>query len=492
MTKSWRSRAKISALLPRKLQNFNNKTLASERLLACILLLRKECQESLMPYLVVSRVAPLALLLLSAAAPGQAQEPQELRLTLAQATELAVKNNLQTVLARERIAQSRGEQGISLSNLLPHLSGAIAQSNQTANLAALGLTKGVFPGLSPFIGPFSVFDARARLTQSIFNLAAIRHYQAGRYGVALAQEQERYVTQQVIAGASLAYLYVLENEQALASSRANVQLAQSLLDLAVSQRNAGIATGLDVARAETRLANQQVALAQTQTSLDTARLELLRVVGAPLGSRLTLVDPMSFTPGEKHDVIASVEAAVTERADLRAAEEQRKIAKAQVQTAAAGWAPTVSFAGDYGSSAITPNNTNLPTRSIAIRVEIPIFDGGRTRAEVQTATSVNRQVEAQVNDLKFAIEKDVRQALDSIGTREAQVNAAQKALSLATRELELSQDRFRNGVADNIEVVNAQTALENARQAVVISLAQFNIARLNLASAMGRVQDFHL
>jgi outer membrane protein TolC len=72
------------------------------------------------------------------------------------------------------------------------------------------------------------------------------------------------------------------------------------------------------------------------------------------------------------------------------------------------------------------------------------------------------------------------------------VRAAEQAASLATRELQLAQDRFKNGVADNIEVVNAQTALENARLMVVSSLAQFNIARLNLASALGHVEDFRL
>jgi len=123
---------------------------------------------------------------------------------------------------------------------------------------------------------------------------------------------------------------------------------------------------------------------------------------------------------------------------------------------------------------------------------VPVFNGGRTHAEVQTAASRERQAAAQASDLKLAIEKDVRQALDNLVTRETQVRAAQTALSLATRELELSRDRFANGIADNIEVVTSQTALENARQTLVTSLAQFNVARLNLAAAVGRVEDFRL
>jgi outer membrane protein len=433
---------------------------------------------------------PLAVLVAAALIP--AASAQQTTLTLAQATELAIKNNLQTVLGRERILQARGERGVTLSSLLPNLSASASQVSQTSNLAALGLSHDIFPGVPTFIGPYSVFDARIRLTQTIFNLASLRRYQAGRFSVTLAAEQQRFATQQVVTASALAYLAVLEAEQAVSSANANVQLAQSLLDLATSQRHNGVATGLDVARAETRLAAQQVQLAQTQTALGTARLDLARIVGAPLAGTIVLAEPMRFAPEAYGDRAALIQTALSERSDLKVAGRKVAIAKVQRQAALAGWAPSVSVGGDYGSSAIKPNDTNFPTRSVGIRVEIPVFDGGRTRSEVQVAASLERQAEAQLNDLKAAIEKDVRQALDTLATREVQVKAAQKALSLATRELELSQDRFKNGVADNIEVVNAQTALENARQVLVTSLAQFNIARLNLASATGRAQDFRL
>jgi outer membrane protein TolC len=424
-------------------------------------------------------------------APAQ-EATQSTPLTLTQAAELAVKNNLQTVLARERIAQARGERGTAFSQLLPNISGAASQSSMTLNLAAEGFTPSVIPGIPAFLGPFSVFDARVRLTQSIFNLAAIRNYQAGKYGVDLAGERQRFATQQVMTSAALSYVGLLASEEAVANANANLQLAKRLLDLATNQRNAGLATGLDVARAETRLANQQVQLAQAQTDRDTARLDLLRVVGLPLSTNLTLADPMKFTLAERIEAGPALQSALAERSDLKVAEQELKIAAALRKAAVAGWAPTLSLAGDYGTSAIKPNEVSLPTRSIGVRLDVPIFNGGRTHSEVQTATSLERQAAAQAGDLKLAIEKDVRQALDNLKTRQSQVLAAQTALSLATRELELSQDRFANGIADNIEVVTAQTALENARQTLVTSLAQFNIARLNLAAAIGRVEDFRL
>jgi outer membrane protein TolC len=411
-------------------------------------------------------------------------------LTLAQAIDQALKNNLQTNLARERTNESRAQRGIGLSALLPNVSGAAYQMNLTENLAAQGLTSSTFPGIPAFIGPFNRFDARFEMVQNLFNLASIRRYQASRYGVRLAEQQRLLAEQQVTTATAVAYVGVLEAGQSVAAAEANVQLARRLLDLAVNQRNAGIATGLDVARAETRLASQQVQLAQAQTNLDTARLNLLRVIGSPLSAQLSPADAMRFDPQPPLEASAAVRQALDGRLELSVASEQLRIAEAERGAAIGGWAPTVAAFGDYGDSGLKPNEVNLPTRTIGIRIDVPVFDGGRTRSEVQAATSRVRQAEMQLADFRAAVEKDVRQALDNLATREDQMRAAQKNLDLAQRELSLAQDRFQNGVADNIEVTSAQTALENARQMAVVSLAQFNIARLNLLSALGRPGDF--
>ncbi|MCL6614962.1 MAG: TolC family protein, partial [Firmicutes bacterium] len=90
--------------------------------------------------------------------------------------------------------------------------------------------------------------------------------------MSLAREQEHSAEQQVMIATALSYLAVIEAQQSVEAAQADVTLARRLLDLAVNQRSAGIATGIDVARAETRLASQQFRLAQAQTDLDTAKL----------------------------------------------------------------------------------------------------------------------------------------------------------------------------------------------------------------------------
>ena len=440
----------------------------------------------------------VALIVPALAALGQeASSSQEgISLSLTGAVDLALKNNLQSVVAKERIAQAKGEKGISLSALLPNVSGSAYQMNQTLNLASMGLPMDKLPGLSPFTGVFNHFDARFQMVQSVFNLSSILRYQAGGYGVTLAREQQRLAVQQVTTATAVSYLAVLEAEQAVGAAQANVQLAETLRAMAANQRDAGVANGIDVARAETRLANQRVQLSQAQTNLDTARLDLLRIVGGTngksLAGRVTLSDQMRLTQEPDRSTDEAVKQALADRAEVSVAEQALKIAETQRKAAGADLLPSLSAFGDYGSSGHKPNELDYPTRSIGVRIDVPIFNGGRTRSEMKIAASRQRESDAQLRDVRAAVEKDVRQALMNVKTRNEQVRSAQLAASLATRELELAQDRFKNGVADNIEVVNAQTALEDARLVVVSSLAQFNIARLNLASALGHVEDFRL
>ena len=412
-------------------------------------------------------------------------------LSFEQAIKLAIENNLSTLLAHERRNEARGNKQQSLAPLLPNVSGVTYQASLTENLVALGFTPGLIPGFnSTFIGPFRNFDARVLLTQTIFDLSAIRNYQAGRAGVRVAELQEGLAREQVASGTGLIYLEALRSDASVVAAQANVELAQALLKLAQDQRNAGVATGVDVTRAQTRLAEQQVGLAQAQTSSEQARLNLQRVVGLPLGSSLTLTDQLRFTEEPLPAVETAVAQAGQNRREVQVAEEQNKVSRLERQAVKAEYLPSVEFRGDYGVSGITPNTSDLPTRSVAVQVNVPIFNGGLTRGRVTAAASRQRQTELELSNIRGQVEEDVRLALTTLRTTAVQVRAADESVVLALRELEMARDRFKAGVGDNIEVVTAQTSLANARDAQVTALAQHNAARLNLAAALGRAEAF--
>jgi len=412
-------------------------------------------------------------------------------LSFEQAIQLAIENNLATLLAHERRNEARGIKQQSLAPLLPNVSGVAYQASLTENLVALGLTPGNITGInSTFLGPFKNFDARILLTQTIFDLSAIRNYQAGHAGVRVAELQEGLAREQVASGTGLIYLEALRADASVVAAEANVDLAQALLKLAQDQRNAGVATGVDVTRAQTRLAEQQVGLAQAQTASEQARLNLQRVVGLPLGSSLTLSDQLRFTEEPLPSVETAVAQAGENRREVQVATEQNKVSRLERQAARAEYLPSVEFVSDYGASGITPNTSDLPTRRVAVQVNIPIFNGGLTRGRVTEAASRERQSELELSSIRGQVEEDVRLALSTLRTAAVQVRAADETVMLAQRELEMARDRFRSGVGDNLEVVTAQTSLASARDAQVTALAQHNAARLNLAAALGRAETF--
>jgi outer membrane protein TolC len=446
-----------------------------------------------------SLLVVIAIVLISAVSlsaqeiPGAAKiaTGQPATLSYEQAVKLAIDNNLATLRAHERRHEARGQQEQARAPLLPNISGVTYQANLTENLVALGFQPGTFPGFNTtFLGPFKNFDARLFLTQRVFDLSAIRNYQAGKAGVRVAELQEALAREQVSSRTGLLYLEALRADRAVVAAQANVDLARALLQLAQDQRNAGVATGVDVTRAQTRLAEQQVGLAQAQTDSETARLNLQRVIGLPLGSPLTLTDQLRFVEDPLPSVETAVAQAAHDRREIQVAEEENKASQLELQSVRAEHLPSLEVVGEYGSSGITPDRFALPTRRVAVQLNVPIFNGGLTQGRVTAAASRERQTELSLADVRGQVEEDVRLSLTTLRTAAVQVRAADESVTLAQRELEMARDRFRAGVADNLEVITAQVSLANARVAQVTALAQHNAARLNLAAALGRAETF--
>ncbi|MBS1788144.1 MAG: TolC family protein [Acidobacteria bacterium] len=411
-------------------------------------------------------------------------------LSLQQAIQFAIDNNLNTKLARERRNESLGQKMQALAFLLPNVAGTVSQSNNTVNLAAQGLTPKIFPVPTTFIGPFSSFDARFQFAQSLFNLSSIRNFQAAKANTELTNLQEKLARQQVASLASLAYLNALRSQRDVETAQANLDLAKSLFTLANNQKTAGIATGVDVTRAETRQADQEVRLAEAQTNAQTAILNLLRIAGLPLNSRPVLTDALRYRAQAPPVVEVALQTAAQDRVEIAIAEQEVKQQSYERKAAQAELYPSIEFFANYGSSGVLPSELALPTRSVGVRMNVPIFNGGATYGRIKSAKSRETQSELRLNDTREQVEQDVRNTLQTLATAAKQVASAEQQVKLAERELEQSRDRFSAGVGDNIEVLNAQTALENARNAQVAALTAYNSARINLAAALGKAEEF--
>lgn len=415
-------------------------------------------------------------------------------LTLADAVRLAVENNLSTLLASEGVQLARGQARALLAGLLPNLSGSVFQENRTVNLKAQGFAVNPGPGapfsFPTFVGPFNTFDARLFLAQNIFSLSAIRDYRSARTGVRVAELEVSLAREQIASTVALAFVNALHEQQAVEAAKADLTLAEALLKLAEDQRRAGVATGIDVVRAQNRAVQQRVVLLQAQSGAEEALLTLQRIVGLRQGAPLTLSESLRFSDAPLPGVAESVGAALAERYEIKIAEETVRQRGLERSARLADQYPSLEAFGDYGSSGNLPTENARATRTYGLRVNIPIFNGGLTRARIEEASSLLRQAQLQLSDTRGRVEEDVRLALIALRTAALEVRAANENFALAERELQLARDRFQAGLGDNIEVINAQTALQAARSNQVTSLARYVATRVNLAAAMGQAAKF--
>ncbi len=416
----------------------------------------------------------------------------DFRLGLAQAVRAALRSNLQMRLAVERTGEARAVATQSEAPLLPSLEISTSQTNETMNLVETGFTGALMHGLNiTSVGPFFAFDSRIKLVQSLINTSATLYARSGREGVRLARLGEQLAAEQVASAVETAYVTLLRARRAVIDARANVSLADSLLVLATRQRDAGIATGLDVTRADTRLSQERVRLAQARTMAQQAELYLEHLTGISLDRHLVLTDPLVAQREPTPPLKAALVQARRQRAELMVARQQLAISKLEVQAARAAYSPTLGLAANYGFGGDAPLSSKVtPVHAVTLELDIPLYNGDLTHGRVMQALSKESQARSRLNDLYVTVDQDVRLAIDTLGTTSSEVDAADHAVVLARRELKMSRDRFRAGLGDNIELLSAQTSLSNARNDQAVALAQYQIARINLAAALGQAEEY--
>ncbi|MBY0502637.1 MAG: TolC family protein [Bryobacteraceae bacterium] len=415
-----------------------------------------------------------------------------LPLTLPKAIALATakEGNLRLQLVRETIAQAEARKRLAFAAFLPNLDGSAAASSQTRNLQAFGIQFPRVPGVSfpTFAGPFTVVDYRATATQSILDLASLQRYKAAKALISVAELDAAHATNQTVQMVARAYVLALESEAGVDTAKANVALAQALVKLADNQKNAGMGTGIDVTRARVQLANEEQRLQVAASRRERAVLELLRVIGVDLALTVELNDRVNDGSEPLPPVEETLKTALAARQDLKAQQKRELVAGMNAKSINAERWPSLGAAGDYGVIGNGSDNM-LPTRTIGVSLRVPVFDGGRRATRHAESGVLERQERLRAIDLAKQVELDVRVAMSILKSSRDQIAIARQGLELSENELAQAQRRFEAGVANSLELTDAQTRLSRARDNHLAALYQFNLARIDLAAAAGTIQE---
>ena len=433
-------------------------------------------------------------LLLTVAGPLLAQGTQApVELSLGQAAARAREQSLPYLASVVRAEQVEARINQRRADLLPSVTGFTESNSRTFNSATLGIKFPTVPGQAPFfdpngevLGPVPTSDIRARLQTNIYDGAALARLRVARSQGAASRTEASQAGAAAATQAAIAYVRVLRAEAVFEARSADSTLAADLLRIARETLRAGTGVALDVTRAESQLVGIRSQLITARVERDKARLELRRSINVDLNQPITLVDPLDG--GEV--LIPSEAEALAVAAKLRpeVVVINAQLASAQLSSRAihAERLPTLSAVADEGIVG-KDYSRMLNTWTWALRVSVPVFEGGRRSAREREQSLVERELETRRSDLLAQISVDVRSALLDAASATEAVAASRERLRLAEQEVAQSRDRFTAGVSGNLDVTSALLGLSGARTQLVDALASRQLARISIARSQGSI-----
>jgi outer membrane protein len=445
--------------------------------------------------------ASRALILLIAALSGadslRAQTPAPLRLSFVDAVRHASGASVDTAPAAVTIAGFRSDAAgarvrQARSTLLPNLSLTGSWVNRTFNPRTLGFS---IPGFSlpSLVPPFNAYDGRGRVTQTLFDLSSLSRVSAARGLLTAANAERTAIIETAAQNVALAYARAARAQAVVEARHADSVLAAELVSLAVAQQQAGVSASIDVTRAKTQLAEAAGGLVVAANQLDRAKIDLARALSLDPTTRITLTDSLTpelgaaNVPGDRN---AAVTQAIATRPDLLAEQSRGTAARQAASAISAERLPRLDLEADYGFSGLRlPDSRG--TRQIAVEVTVPILDGFRREGRKAEQEAVVRESDVRVRDLRQQVSADVDGALLDLRSAGAQQQIAAERLQLAAQEVSEARQRFKAGVAGNIEVINAQSSLLRARDADIDARFAAVSARIALARSVGSARTLH-
>lgn len=432
-----------------------------------------------------SRISILAAVLLLAPSFATAQtEPQTYRITLRDAIQRGLQANLRVLVAGTRIEETQGSEARRFASLLPRVRGESFASLQNRNLRAFGISA---PGIPDVIGPLSNIDFRLYADQPVLDLQSYRNWKASQRLEEATRRDYQDARDFIVRQVGSLYLNAESAAARAEAAQARVTTAEALYKLARDRHDAGVATGVDVLRAQVQLANEKQRQLEAQNSAKQALIALARNIGMSPGTPLELGEILTFVPLERPEVNALLQSALQQRSDYLSLASQRQALAQQEQANRARYFPRFSVGGNYGGLGRSIGDIK-GTGALQGTLSVTLFDRDRKGEEMELAARLKR-IDEQMNDLRLGIEQEVREALLNLGSAAEEVKVAEQGRALAQQELDLARDRFQAGVTSNIEVTAAQDSLARAQENYIVAVSRHVDAKLSLARAAGGTEQ---
>ncbi len=414
-------------------------------------------------------------------------------LSLGDAINRGLRANLGLLTSEQASRESRAQRFRALSGLLPRVTGQISATEEQINLQALGVSFGFPPGfgvsIPKIVGPFGYQTAQVSAEVPLFDYSAISSFKASREEVKASILSIKNARDLVVLGVGYAYLQIIADAARITATQAEIDADNAVYVNAARRHDAGTAIGIDVLRSQVELKQRQQALIVAKNQFEKDKLSLGRVIGLPIGQDFTVADPAPAIPLTAISLQDALAKAYDNRPDYQAAKARVTAAEWSLRSAKAERYPTLSANGYYGDQGIHLFTNSHGVFNATGALQFNIFDGGRIKADILENDSELRNRRSELENLRGQIDNDVRNALLDLTSATAQVDVAQSNLQLASQTVRQAQDRFSAGVTNTVEVVQAQQALADANENLISAQYQLNVAKVELARALGLAEQ---
>ena len=395
---------------------------------------------------------------------------------------MVLKNNPQPTIAASAVAVSAAKRATAFSKLLPQVS-ASGGISRTASGFSSPLTSGTSNASTAGIG--------AQVT--VLDLGKAYQYQAAGKSLDAANSDLQSTLQTTVLSARTAYFNFLLSEQLLAVNEDALKQAQLHYDEAKALYDVGKQAKIAVTKANVDVANAQVNAIHARNTLKLARVQLETAAGTPLQDPLVLTDSL----GALEDSISLSDALARsqqKRPELLSSKTNVEAARLQLKAARAAYFPSLSASAGYdwkasSQTAIGNPDWNSPGWNFGLGLSVPLFQGGSVRAGVQQEAALMQNAEASLAAEILSVNQEVQQEYLSEMEARQRIGATVALVEQATEGLQMSQERYRAGVATSIEITDAELTLANARSSHIQAQYDYRVAHAKLLSAIGDLHE---
>lgn len=377
--------------------------------------------------------------------------------------------------AKADYSAAKSARGISIS--LNHSTGrngyADPQYNQQLSIWTKGIGNSHSNSITASLPIFTGGELQGQIGQAKAN-----------YRSMLSAEEQAY--NEMKETATTGYFNMLNATNMKALRQESVDRLQAHLDNVIAQYNVGIVARADVLRSEVELANAQQNYITASNQYDVAEATLNNIIGTPLGTTLLLKDRLQYEPYE-NDMAYCLAYSEQHRPELKQAEYAIDSAEAALVVARSGHMPKVyaNASNNWGGNGSDWPGDDDENWSVGVTASMNMFDSGVTWSKIHAAQENLAKAKESQRQIKDNVELEVRTDYLNLREAEKRITTTQVAVASAEEDYHIAVVRYQAGVGTNIDVMDAQEALTQAKTNYYQALYNYNTSKAALNTSMG-------